>query len=123
MTTPDDTPAITDTHVLAHPPGPDLTAWLADTPHTLDGDQLTLHTDLGDMQPRPGWTLLKWTDGEITVASPRTVERVYGPHGQLTRYTQLLRTLTSAPPVPYNNLTLTTKREVETSVNTKNIKK
>ena len=79
------TPAITDTRVFTHPPEPDLTDWLADTPHTLDGDQLTLHTDLGDMQPRPGWTLLKWDDGEITAASPRTVDRVYAPHGLLGR--------------------------------------
>ena len=81
------TPAITDTRVFTHPPEPDLTDWLADTPHTLDGDQLTLHTDLGDMQPRPGWTLLKWNDGEITAASPRTAERVYAPHGLLGRLT------------------------------------
>ncbi|GAQ61914.1 hypothetical protein [Streptomyces scabiei] len=83
MTTHDDTPAITDSHLLAHPPGPELAAWLGDAPHTLDGNRLILHTDLGDMYPRAGWTLLKWSDGEITVASPRTVERVYGPHGLL----------------------------------------
>ncbi|MEH0590815.1 hypothetical protein [Streptomyces scabiei] len=83
MTTHDDIPAITDSHLLAHPPGPELTAWLGDAPHTLDGNRLILHTDLGDMYPRTGWTLLKWSDGEITVASPRIVERVYGPGGLL----------------------------------------
>jgi hypothetical protein len=83
MTTRNGTPAITDSHRLTNPPEPGLTAWLGDAPHTLDGDQLVLHTDLGDMHPRTGWTLLKWSDGEITVASPRIVERVYGPGGLL----------------------------------------
>lgn len=60
--------------------GTPLPEWL-DGHHHHDAGQLVVHTPDGHAQPRPGWTLVGWTDGTVTVASPTTVERVYGPDG------------------------------------------
>jgi hypothetical protein len=70
-----------DSRVWTGAPEPDLTGWLGAAPHSFDGDQLVLHTPDGDIQPRPGSSLIQWTDAEITVASRRSAQRVYGPDG------------------------------------------
>jgi hypothetical protein len=75
------TASIADTRVWTGIPEPDLTDWLGSAPHTLDGDQLVLHTPDGDIRPRAGSTLVQWTDSTVTSASPRTAQRVYGPDG------------------------------------------
>ncbi|MEH0657572.1 hypothetical protein QA860_07450 [Streptomyces stelliscabiei] len=73
---------ITSTHPYTGNHTDQLTAWLADTPHhfDLDGD-LVIDTPDGEIHPRPGAWLIRWTDGEVTVASPRIAHRVYGPQG------------------------------------------
>lgn len=60
--------------------GTTVPAWL-DGLHHLDGDQLVIRTPDGDAQPRPGWTIVGWTDGTVTLASPAIAEREYGPDG------------------------------------------
>lgn len=63
-----------------------LTTWLADTPHHFDADgDLVIDTPDGEIHPRPGAWLIRWTDGEVTVASPRTAHRTYGPEGLVGR--------------------------------------
>jgi hypothetical protein len=73
---------ITSTHPYTDNHTDQLTTWLADTPHhfDLDGD-LVIDTPDGEIHPRPGSWLIRWTDGEVTVASPRTAHRTYGPEG------------------------------------------
>ena len=76
------TPAmVIDTRVWTGTPDPGLTDWLGAAPHDFDGDQLVLRTPDGDIRPRTGSSLIRWTDDEITVASPRSAQRVYGPDG------------------------------------------
>ncbi|MDX2667415.1 hypothetical protein [Streptomyces stelliscabiei] len=72
---------ITGLHTWPGGRDPGTAAYLADAPHRWDGDQLVIDTPDGEIRPRPGWTLVTWHDGEITVASPRTTHRVYSPHG------------------------------------------
>ncbi|MDX2566065.1 hypothetical protein PV413_23790 [Streptomyces scabiei] len=73
---------ITSTHPYTDNHTDQLTAWLADTPHHFDGDgDLVIDTPDGEIHPRPGSWLIRWTDGEVTVASPRTAHRTYGPEG------------------------------------------
>jgi hypothetical protein len=66
-------------------PDPDLAAWLGDAPHHFEGDQLVIHGEGADedVQPRPGWQLVGWPDGVVTVASARTATRLYEPEGQV----------------------------------------
>lgn len=91
---------ITDTRFFTGIATPDLTTWLGPAPHSWDSGQLVLHTPDGDIHPRPGSTLVRWSDGTVTSASPRIAQRVYGPDGQLARYTRLLRVLTTAEDAP-----------------------
>ena len=82
MTTHDDTPTITSTHPYTDNHTDQLTTFLADTPHHFDGEgDLVIDTPDGEIHPRPGSWLIRWTDGEVTVASPRTAHRTYGPQG------------------------------------------
>ena len=82
MTTHADTPTITSTHTYTDNHTEQLVDWLADTPHHFDDDgDLVLHTPDGEIHPRPGALLVRWTDDIVTSASPRTAERTYGPHG------------------------------------------
>lgn len=76
-----DPPVPADTHTW------DGTHTLPNWPiaHHWDGDQLVIHTSDGDAHPHPGWLLVLWTDGLVTVASPRIAERVYGPDGLWAR--------------------------------------
>lgn len=63
-------------------------AWITLDEHHFDNGELVIRTPDGDARPRPGWTLVGWTDGTITLASPGITHRVYGPDGayqQLTR--------------------------------------
>ncbi|MFF7946985.1 hypothetical protein [Streptomyces griseorubiginosus] len=70
-------PRPTHTHRLGRSP---LPAWL-DGLHRRDAGELVVHTPDGDARPRPGWTVVAWSDGTVTVASPTTAARVYGPGG------------------------------------------
>lgn len=73
---------ITSTHAYTGHHDDQLTTWLADTPHHWDGDgDLVIDTPDGEIHPRPGSWLVRWTDDEVTVASPRTAHRTYGPQG------------------------------------------
>ncbi|MDX2539815.1 hypothetical protein PV437_42680 [Streptomyces scabiei] len=86
MTTPDTPPTITSTLTYADNHTDQLRTWLADTPHHFDDDgDLVLHTPDGHIHPRPGSLLVRWTDHQVTSASPRTAQRVYGPHGIASR--------------------------------------
>ena len=84
-------PTITSTWHHYGRPDPDLTDWLDDAPHhwekTDSGgrEQLVIETPDGDIHPRPGSLLIRWTDNTVTVASPRCAERVYGPEGLVGR--------------------------------------
>ena len=57
---------------------PDLTAWAAPAA-TWDGDQLVIRTGDGEARPEPGWSLVRWPDGRIIVASPWAVANCYQP--------------------------------------------
>ncbi|MDX3170086.1 hypothetical protein PV516_40710 [Streptomyces scabiei] len=82
MTTPEAPPTITSTLTYTGNHTDQLTAWLADTPHHFDGDgDLVIDTPDGEIHPRPGSWLIRWTDDQVTVASPRTAHRTYGPEG------------------------------------------
>lgn len=61
---------------------PALTEWLGPDTHHWHHGQLILHTPDGDMTPRPGWSILRWDDGELTIASPRIVARVWQMEGR-----------------------------------------
>lgn len=59
-----------------------LSEWLGEFTHYWYNDRLVITTpdpDEDDIQVRPGWSLLKWDDGEITVTSPRVVRRLWRP--------------------------------------------
>lgn len=73
---------------------PDQLHHLADVPHTWDGTHLVLLHPHDDAHPQPGWTLVHWTDGMVTAASPRTADRTYGPHGLHGRLQQAEAALT-----------------------------
>ena len=62
-----------------------LPDWLRPGLHHWDGGQLVIHHRDGDGRPRPGWTIVLWTTGDVTVASPRIAEREYGPDGVYAR--------------------------------------
>lgn len=69
--------------------GHTLPTWISLDQHSFDNGELVVHTPDGHARPRPGWTLIAWTDGTITVASPWTGQHVYGPVGA---YQQLAQT-------------------------------
>ncbi|GAA3852183.1 hypothetical protein GCM10023084_02970 [Streptomyces lacrimifluminis] len=71
-------PTITATHTW------DGTHTLPDWLHW-DGDRLVLPGRDDDTRPQPGWMLVRWSDGHITVASPQVAARVYGPDGMRGR--------------------------------------
>lgn len=74
-------PTITHTHTL------DGSHTLPDWLHH-DGHRLTLPGRDDDTRPQPGWMLVRWSDGHVTVASPQVAARAYGPdgmHGRLER--------------------------------------
>lgn len=82
-----DQPTITHTHTWDGPRN--LPDWL----HQEDG-HLVLPGRDDDTQPRPGWMLVRWSDGLITVASPQVAARAFGPdgiHGRLQRAEAELR--------------------------------
>lgn len=66
-------PHITDTHTW------DGTHTLPDWLHWDGG--LTIPGRDDTTPPQPGWTLVRWSDGQVTVASPQVADRVYGPGG------------------------------------------
>ena len=64
-----DQPTVAHTHIWD---GHTLPAWMGLDAHHFDNDQLVVHTADGDARPLPGWWLVCWTDGLITVtSSPR----------------------------------------------------
>ncbi len=73
-------PTPTHTHIWD---GSDLPDWL--TGHRWHDGQLVIRTPDGDTRPQPGWWLIGWSDGTITVASPTSGERVYGAGGLCDR--------------------------------------
>lgn len=83
-------PSVTHTHTWT---GTHLPAWTIDH-HHWDNDQPIIHTPDGDTPLQPGWCIALWTDGTVTVGSPTTAQRVYGPdgiRGQLERAEAELR--------------------------------
>lgn len=73
-------PTITHTHLWDGTR--DLPTWLTPSHYRWDGhQQLVIHHPDGDTRPQPGWTLVHWTDGITTAASPQVAERAYGPDG------------------------------------------
>lgn len=81
-------PNITDTLNLAGASRADLTTWLAEAPHTWQDGGLVLHASDGDVRPGAGWMLVRWSDGQVTAASPHVADRAYGSdglHGRLQR--------------------------------------
>lgn len=71
-------PTITDTHTW------DGTHHLPDWLHQEDG-HLVLPGRDDTTQPQPGWMLVRWSDGLITVASPQVAARAFGPDGMRGR--------------------------------------
>ena len=67
-------PTPTDIHLWDGTPN--LPPWLH-----WNGAHIVLPGRDDTTQPQPGWTLVRWSDGHITVASPQAADRVYGPHG------------------------------------------
>lgn len=66
-------PTVTHTHTWD---GSTLPGWLpADDAHTV------LHARDDDTPPQPGWMLVRWSDGIITVNSPQAADRTFGPDG------------------------------------------
>ncbi|MDX3202108.1 hypothetical protein [Streptomyces scabiei] len=74
-------PTVSGTRVWDGSHDPDLTEWLGPRTHHYDGVQLVIASIDGPVRPLPGYHLVRWTDGAVTTASPRTAERVYGPDG------------------------------------------
>jgi hypothetical protein len=75
---------------VTHPPRPThshtwdrrtVPAWVRPDQHHFSADELVIHTPDGHALTPPGWTLVGWSNGTVTVASPTTTERVYGPSG------------------------------------------
>lgn len=65
-------PALVDTRVWNGTRDADLIAWMGDRAHRFDDDgQLVILTTDGEIRPRPGWTLVSWPDGALTVMSAR----------------------------------------------------
>lgn len=64
-----------------------LPDWLTGHHHWDDG-QLVVHGRDDTTPIRAGWTIVQWTDGVVTVASPQVAERVYGPDGPWVRAAQ-----------------------------------
>jgi hypothetical protein len=61
--------------------GGNLPDWLQLDDYHFDNNQLVIYTPDSPTRPQPGWSLIRWTDNTITVASPTVAERVYGPDG------------------------------------------
>lgn len=74
-------PSVVGTRIWDGTCDPDLSTWLGPHTHHYEGEQLVIDTVDGPVPPQPGYRLARWTDREVTVASPRTAERVYGPDG------------------------------------------
>ena len=68
--------------------GHTLPTWLHPDQHHHDNGQLVIHTPDGHARPRPGWTLIAWTDNTITTATPHIAEREYGPAGAYRQLAQ-----------------------------------
>lgn len=73
-----DQPTPAATHIWD---GDTVPSWLDLSQYYFDDGQLVIHHHDGEIRPLPGWLLVHWSDGMITVASPRVAERVYGTHG------------------------------------------
>lgn len=72
-------PALVDTRTWDGTRDPALITWLGEDAHRFDGHQLVLQTSDGDVYPEPGWTLLRWPDGGLTVMSSRAAARRLTP--------------------------------------------
>lgn len=69
-----------DTHTYTGTRTPELTTWLADTPHTWDGPHLVIHAPDHDVRPQPDWTLAREGNGHVSVLSPDSDQRFLQPH-------------------------------------------
>lgn len=67
-------PAITHTHTWdgSH----NLPHWLH-----WDGAHPAIPGRDDHTQAQPGWMLVRWSDGQVTIASPQVAARAYGPDG------------------------------------------
>jgi hypothetical protein len=73
-------PTVTHTHIWDGTRS--LPTWLTPERYAWhDGQQLLIYTNDGDAWPLPGWLLVHWSDGMITVASPSVAERIFGADG------------------------------------------
>jgi hypothetical protein len=71
-------PTITHTHTWDGTPN--LPPWLH-----WDGRRIVAPGRDDITPPKPGWTLVRWSDGQVVVVSPQAAARMYGPHGLLGR--------------------------------------
>lgn len=69
-----DQPTITHTHTWDGTPN--LPPWLH-----WDGEHLVIPGRDDTTPPRPGWMLIRWSDGQVIAASPQAAARLFGPHG------------------------------------------
>lgn len=76
--------AVVDTRLWDGTPNPALIAWLGGDGHHFDGTQLVIHTTDGDIYPEPGWTIVRWPDGDLTVMSPRAAVKRLAPGARAT---------------------------------------
>ncbi|KND29879.1 hypothetical protein [Streptomyces stelliscabiei] len=72
-------PAVVDTRIWNGTDDPNLIKWLGEDTHRFDGHQLVLQTSDGDVYPEPGWTLLRWPDGDLTAMSTRAAAKRLTP--------------------------------------------
>ncbi|MBP5922153.1 MULTISPECIES: hypothetical protein [Streptomyces] len=72
-------PAVVDTRTWDGTRDPALITWLGEDTHRFDGHQLVLQTSDGDVYPEPGWTLLRWPDGDLTAMSTRAAAKRLTP--------------------------------------------
>ncbi|MCL6733320.1 hypothetical protein [Streptomyces neyagawaensis] len=72
-------PADVDTRVWNGTRDPALIAWLGKDGHHFDGTQLVVHTTDGDIYPEPGWTIVRWPDGDFSLMSSRAASKRLRP--------------------------------------------
>lgn len=83
--------------------GGTVPTWLDPHQYWFDNNQLVVATPDGPAQPRPGWTLVGWSSGHVTIASPWTAAHVYAPDGiagRLARAAALYEQWVKAGPPP-----------------------
>ncbi|MFF7954002.1 hypothetical protein [Streptomyces griseorubiginosus] len=72
-------------HIWDRGPLPD---WLTPDQYWFDRKQIVVRTPDSHARPMPGWWLIGWDNGWVTVCSPTMGEREYGPDGLYSRLAQ-----------------------------------